>query len=109
MRRILQKGFLCYKHAARTGKRQRRYFYVTGDFRYFAWRPLQRGSTDSKRYPISDIQSIEKGNREGLSLADDSLVLSLVLKKRNVDLEFENQATRDEVSQAFYWLLEQHS
>ena len=107
MRRILQKGFLCYKHAARTTKRQRRYFYVTGDFQHFAWRPLQRGSTDSKRYPISDIQSIEKGNRDGLAVADDALVLSLVLTKRNVDLEFEDQATRDEVLEAFLWLLDQ--
>ena len=105
MRRVLQKGFLCYKYASSNGKRQRRYFYVTGDFKFFAWRPLQRGSKDSKRFEIRDINKIVGGNRDGASVGKEQLTLSLELTTRNVDLEFEDRNTRDEVLEAFQWLL----
>ena len=82
MKRALQKGFLCYKHALSSSKRQRRYIYVTSDFKHFAWRALTK-SKDAKTFAVSDIQRIENG----VSFADDRLTVSLQLTTRPVNLE----------------------
>ena len=100
MKRALQKGFLCYKHALSSSKRQRRYIYVTSDFKHFAWRALTK-SKDAKTFAVSDIQRIENG----VSFADDHLTVSLQLTTRPVNLEFEDQDTRDAFVEAFTWLL----
>ena len=100
MKRALQKGFLCYKHALSSSKRQRRYIYVTSDFKHFAWRALTK-SKDAKTFAVSDIQRIENG----VSFADDRLTVSLQLTTRPVNLEFEDQGTRDAFVEAFTWLL----
>ena len=100
MRRALKKGFLCYKHAT-TSKRQRRFIYVTSDFKHFAWRALARGSKETKRFAVKDIQ----GMANGASFADDRLTVTLRLVTRQVNLEFEDQSTRDAFVEAFTWLL----
>ena len=105
MKRALQKGFLCYKHGLNSVitnfKRQRRFIYVTSDFQHFAWRALTKGSKEAKRFAVKDIHHIENG----VSFADDRLTVSLKLTTRPVDLEFEDQATRDAFVEAFTWLL----
>ena len=64
-------------------------------------RLLARGSKETKRFAVKDIQRMENG----VSFADDRLTVTLRLVTRQVNLEFEDQSTRDAFVEAFTWLL----
>ena len=58
-------------------------------------------SKETKRFAVKDIQRMEND----VSFADDRLTVTLRLVTRQVNLEFEDQSTRDAFVETFTWLL----